>query len=77
MYDVEDFIAIINPPQAGILAIGSIRKEPVWEDGEFVPKDMMRATISADHRVTDGVIAAEFLQEVKRLLQQPMLLLIS
>jgi pyruvate dehydrogenase E2 component (dihydrolipoamide acetyltransferase) len=79
MFDVDRFIAIINPPQAGILAIGSITKQAVWDDDrdEFVPKDIMNATISADHRVTDGVAAAEFLQEVKRLLQNPMLLLVS
>jgi pyruvate dehydrogenase E2 component (dihydrolipoamide acetyltransferase) len=77
MYDVDRFIAIINPPQAGILAIGSIKKEAVWDGDEFVPKDVMRVTISADHRVADGVIAAEFLQEVKRLLENPMLLLVS
>jgi pyruvate dehydrogenase E2 component (dihydrolipoamide acetyltransferase) len=79
MFDVDRFIAIINPPQAGILAVGSIKKEAVWDDEreEFVPKDIMNATISADHRVTDGVAAAEFLQEVKRLLQNPMLLLVS
>ncbi len=79
MFDVDRFIAIINPPQAGILAIGSITKQPVWDDDreEFVPADIMNATISADHRVTDGVAAAEFLQEVKRLLQNPMQLLVS
>ena len=79
MFDVDRFIAIINPPQAGILALGSATKQPVWDDEreEFVPRDIMNATISADHRVTDGVAAAEFLQEVKRLLQNPMLLLVS
>jgi pyruvate dehydrogenase E2 component (dihydrolipoamide acetyltransferase) len=79
MFDVDRFIAIINPPQAGILAIGSITNQPVWDEEreEFVPAQIMNATISADHRVTDGVIAAEFLQEVKRLLQNPMLLLVS
>jgi pyruvate dehydrogenase E2 component (dihydrolipoamide acetyltransferase) len=79
MFDVDYFTAIINPPQAAILAVGTIQKSPVWddEDEEFVPKDMMKITISADHRVTDGIGAAEFLREVKRLLEQPMLLLVS
>lgn len=77
MYDVESFIAVINPPQAGILAVGSIRKEPVYQDGVFVPVDLMRITISADHRVTDGAEAARFLAEVKRYLEKPMLLAIS
>jgi pyruvate dehydrogenase E2 component (dihydrolipoamide acetyltransferase) len=79
MFDVDYFTAIINPPQAAILAVGTIQKAPVWndEDEEFVPKEMMKVTISADHRVTDGVGAAEFLRDVKRLLEQPMLLLVS
>jgi pyruvate dehydrogenase E2 component (dihydrolipoamide acetyltransferase) len=79
MFDVDYFTAIINPPQAAILAVGTIQKAPVWndEDEEFEPKDMMKVTISADHRVTDGVGAAEFLRDVKRLLEQPMLLLVS
>jgi pyruvate dehydrogenase E2 component (dihydrolipoamide acetyltransferase) len=77
MFDVDYFTAIINPPQAAILAVGTIKKQPVWQDDQFVPKDIMKITISADHRVTDGVGAAEFLQEVKRLLEKPMLLLVS
>lgn len=77
MFDVDYFTAIINPPQAAILAVGTIKKQPVWQDNEFVPKDIMKITVSADHRVTDGVGVAEFLQEVKRLLEKPMLLLVS
>ncbi|MDI3339420.1 MAG: dihydrolipoamide acetyltransferase family protein [Sphaerobacter sp.] len=77
MYDVESFIAVINPPQAGILAVGSIRKEPVYREGTFVPVDLMRITISADHRVTDGAEAARFLAEVRRYLETPMLLAVS
>lgn len=79
MYDVESFIAVINPPQAAILAIGTIKKEPVWgvDEDEFVPRDIMRLTISADHRVTDGAEAARYLTEVKRLLEKPMLLAVS
>ena len=58
MFDVEEFIAIINPPQAAILAIGSITDVPVVEDGEIVPGKRMNITLSADHRVTDGAEVA-------------------
>lgn len=77
MYDVENFTAVINPPGAAILAIGTIRKEPVYRDDQFVPVDIMRVTISADHRVTDGAEAAQYLSEFKRLLEKPMLLAVS
>ena len=72
MYDVEEFIAIINPPQAAILAIGSIKDVPVVQDGEIVPGKRMNLTLSADHRVTDGAEVARFLQVVKRYLEQPL-----
>ncbi|HEU4793939.1 MAG TPA: dihydrolipoamide acetyltransferase family protein [Nitrolancea sp.] len=77
MYGVESFSAIINPPQVAILAVGGITKEPVYQDGQFVPADIMRVTISADHRVTDGAEAARFLAELKHLLESPMLLVVS
>ncbi len=77
MYGVESFSAIINPPQVAILAVGGITKEPVYQDGQFVPTDIMRVTISADHRVTDGAEAARFLAELKHLLESPMLLVVS
>jgi pyruvate dehydrogenase E2 component (dihydrolipoamide acetyltransferase) len=72
MYDVESFIAIINPPQAGILAVGSVLRRPAVKDDQIVITDLMKVTLSADHRVTDGAEGARFLQEVKRLLQNPM-----
>jgi pyruvate dehydrogenase E2 component (dihydrolipoamide acetyltransferase) len=72
MFDVEEFIAIINPPQAAILAIGSIKDVPVVEDGEIVPGKRMNITLSADHRVTDGAEVARFLQAVKRYLENPL-----
>jgi pyruvate dehydrogenase E2 component (dihydrolipoamide acetyltransferase) len=72
MYDVEEFIAIINPPQAAILAIGSIKDVPVVENGEIVPGKRMNITLSADHRVTDGAEVARFLQVVKRYLEHPL-----
>lgn len=77
MYGIESFSAIINPPQVAILAVGGITKEPVYQDGQFVPADIMRVTISADHRVTDGAEAARFLAELKHLLEQPMLLVVN
>jgi pyruvate dehydrogenase E2 component (dihydrolipoamide acetyltransferase) len=74
MYDVDQFTAIINPPDSGILAVGSILDKPVVKDGHVVPAKRMRVTLSVDHRVFYGATAAQFLQEVKRLLENPMTL---
>lgn len=76
MFDVEHFIAIINPPEAAILALGSVRQLPVVKDGQVVPGLRMQATLSVDHRVSDGVEAARYLQAIGRMVEQPMLLLI-
>jgi pyruvate dehydrogenase E2 component (dihydrolipoamide acetyltransferase) len=76
MYDVDQFTAIINPPDSGILAVGSIEDKAVVKDGQVVPGKRMRVTLSVDHRVFYGVTAAQFLQEVKRLLQSPMSLVL-
>ncbi|MBP8973217.1 MAG: 2-oxo acid dehydrogenase subunit E2 [Anaerolineae bacterium] len=77
LFDVEHFTAIINPPEAGILAVGSARKVPVvLEDGTLGVGMRMKVTISVDHRVSDGVEAASFLQVLKELLENPMRLLI-
>jgi pyruvate dehydrogenase E2 component (dihydrolipoamide acetyltransferase) len=75
-FDVDHFIAIINPPDAAILAVGSAKKVPVVKDGELAVGMRMKMTISADHRVTDGAEAAQFLQAVKALLEKPVLLLL-
>jgi pyruvate dehydrogenase E2 component (dihydrolipoamide acetyltransferase) len=76
-YDVDEFIAIINPPEAGILAVGSAKKVPVvLDDGSLGVGVRMKATISADHRVTDGAEAAQFMKYLKDLLESPMRLLI-
>jgi pyruvate dehydrogenase E2 component (dihydrolipoamide acetyltransferase) len=75
MMDITEFKAIINPPEAGILAIGATRKVFVPVDGQPVVRDIMNTTISADHRVLGGAACARFLQEVKRLLQNPYSLL--
>jgi len=76
MFDVDQFVAIINPPEAAILAVGSVRDVPVVKNGQVVPGKMMKVTISADHRVTDGAEAATFLQEVKKNLEEPLRLLV-
>ncbi len=75
MMDASSFIAVINPPQVAILAVASTRKQFVPVDGQPVLRDLMPMTISADHRVIYGATAARFLQEVKRLLQNPYSLL--
>ena len=76
IYGVDQFTAIINPPEAAILAIGGIHKVPVVVDGELTIGTRMKATVSADHRVTDGAEAAEFMVKFKELLENPMRLLV-
>lgn len=76
MFDVEHFIAIINPPEAAILAVGSARQTPVVKNDQIVPGWRMKATLSADHRVTDGAEAAQFLQALAKYLEDPLRLLV-
>jgi pyruvate dehydrogenase E2 component (dihydrolipoamide acetyltransferase) len=76
MYDVEDFAAIINPPEAAILAVGTIKRQPVVIDGQLSIGHRMKATLSGDHRAVDGATAAHFLQIVKRLLERPLTLML-
>lgn len=76
MFDVESFTAIINPPEAAILAVGSAREVPVVVDGEIKPGMRMKATLSVDHRVSDGAEGARFLQALEVYLQEPMHLLL-
>ncbi|HKT40066.1 MAG TPA: dihydrolipoamide acetyltransferase family protein, partial [Ktedonobacterales bacterium] len=76
MYDVEEFTAVINPPESAILAVGAIVPTPVVRDGQVVVRDIMKVTLSVDHRALDGAIAARFLQELKRLLENPMGILV-
>ncbi len=75
MYDVEEFIAIINPPQAAILAVGSTEEKPVVRDGQVEVRPLMSMTITCDHRAIDGADGAEFLRTVKELLEEPALAL--
>ena len=76
MYGVDEFVAIINPPEAAILAVGAIKDVPVIEDGRIVPGKVMRMTLSVDHRVFYGATAAQFIAEVKRLIENPVTLLV-
>ena len=76
MYDVEEFIAIINPPEAGILAISSAREVPVVENGQVIVGWRMKATISVDHRISDGAEAAQFMQTLAGFLENPVRMLV-
>lgn len=71
MYGIEEFAAIINPPQAAILAVGAIQDEPIVEDGAVVPGKVMTVTLSVDHRPVDGVVAARWLTTLVDLLEHP------
>ena len=75
MFDVDEFIAIINPPEAAILAVGAVTRRPVAAAGEVRIAPLMKTTLSVDHRVADGAQAARFLQEFKKLLENPVTLL--
>lgn len=77
MFDVDEFIAVINPPQVAILAVGSVAQVPVVRDGEIAVGNVMKLTLSADHRALDGAEVATFLQSVKKYLENPMLLAIA
>ncbi len=75
MFGIDQFTAIINPPEAAILAVGATETKPVWENGQFVPRQRMRVTLSCDHRVIDGAVGAKFLQTLRGLLEAPMMML--
>ena len=74
MFGIDTFVAIINPPQAGILAVGAIREVPVVRDGQIAIGSIMKVTLSADHRATDGVRGAQFLSDVRAALEKPLLM---
>jgi pyruvate dehydrogenase E2 component (dihydrolipoamide acetyltransferase) len=76
MYNVEEFSAIINPPEAAILAVGAVKDMPVVKEGELGVGVRMKATISVDHRVSDGVEAAKFMQALADALENPLKLLL-
>ncbi|MBI1723624.1 MAG: pyruvate dehydrogenase complex dihydrolipoamide acetyltransferase [Gemmatimonadetes bacterium] len=76
MLDIDEFTAVINPPEAAILAVGRIVQKPVVVEGAVVPRRMMRVTLSCDHRVIDGATGARFLQTVKLMLENPLAMLL-
>jgi pyruvate dehydrogenase E2 component (dihydrolipoamide acetyltransferase) len=76
MFGIDEFTAVINPPEAAIIAVGAMQPKPVARDGQVVVRQMMRVTMSCDHRVVDGATGAKFLQTFKRILENPVLLLV-
>lgn len=77
MYNIEEFTAIINSPEVAILAIGKIEERPVVKNSQVIPQWMMTVTLSCDHRVIDGVTAARFLERLKAILENPLMLIIN
>jgi len=75
MFGIDEFTAIINPPDACILAVGGIRQTPVVKNGQIVPGNLMKVTLSCDHRVVDGALGAAFLQTFKSYMENPVLML--
>ncbi|MFN2512906.1 MAG: pyruvate dehydrogenase complex dihydrolipoamide acetyltransferase [Pyrinomonadaceae bacterium] len=76
MFGIDEFTAVINPPEGGILAVGAMSPRPVVRDGEIVVRQMMRVTMSCDHRVIDGATGAKFLQTFKKILENPLYLVV-
>ncbi|HEY0582004.1 MAG TPA: 2-oxo acid dehydrogenase subunit E2, partial [Chloroflexota bacterium] len=76
MFGVEQFNAVINPPESAILAVGAITREPAEYQGEIALRERMKLTLSVDHRALDGAIGARYLQALKQVLEKPMLLLV-
>jgi pyruvate dehydrogenase E2 component (dihydrolipoamide acetyltransferase) len=75
MYGVHQFVAILNPPQAAIVAVGAIEETPVAKDGNVTVQPLMNMTLTCDHRAVDGATAADFLRTVKTFLEEPVLML--
>ncbi len=76
MYGIREFFAIVNPPQAAILAVGACEQRPVVREGALAVGTRMTCSLSADHRVIDGAVGAEFLATVRGLLEAPLALLV-
>jgi pyruvate dehydrogenase E2 component (dihydrolipoamide acetyltransferase) len=76
MFGIEEFTAIINPPDACILAVGGIKETPVVKNGQVVPGNVMKVTLSCDHRAVDGAVGSAFLKTLKGLLEDPVRILI-
>ena len=75
MFGIDNFVALLNPPETGILAVGAIVKKPVVRDDQIVIRSMMDITLSYDHRLVDGAGAAKFLKTVKDYIENPYLML--
>ena len=75
MFGIEEFTAIVNPPDSCIMAVGGIAQVPVVKNGQIVPGNVMKVTLSCDHRVVDGATGSKFLQTFKKLMENPILLL--
>jgi pyruvate dehydrogenase E2 component (dihydrolipoyllysine-residue acetyltransferase) len=75
MYGIDQFIAVLNPPQVAILAVGSVRERTIVEDDDLEVRPLLTATLTCDHRAVDGAPAAEFLEDVKAFLEEPALML--
>ena len=76
MFGIDEFTAIINPPEGAILAVGAVTPKPVVRDDEIVVRQLMRVTMSCDHRVIDGATGAKFLQTFKKILENPLYLIV-
>jgi pyruvate dehydrogenase E2 component (dihydrolipoamide acetyltransferase) len=76
MFGIHEFTGVINPPEAGILAVGAVKETPVVEGDEVVVRPLMQVTMSCDHRVIDGATGARFLQTLKGMLEEPAVILL-
>ena len=76
MYDITSFLAIIQPPQTAVLAVGSVTQKPIVKENELAIAQMMTATLSADHRIVDGAEGAAFITVIRDLLQNPLQLVV-
>jgi pyruvate dehydrogenase E2 component (dihydrolipoamide acetyltransferase) len=76
MFGIEEFTAIINPPDSCILAVGAINQVPVVKNGQIQPGNVMKVTLTCDHRVVDGATGAAFLQTLQQLLEEPLRMLV-
>ncbi len=76
MYGIEDFTSIINPPNGCILSVGQIKQTPVVKNGQIVPGNVMKLSLSCDHRVVDGAVGSAFLQTLKELIENPVMMLV-
>ena len=74
MFGIDDFTAIINPPDACILAVGAIKERAIVKDDKIVIGSIMRLTLSCDHRLVDGVVGSKFLKTLKNMLESPMMM---